>query len=165
MLFPQHTFKENSIMANILPETEYTMRSIKNLSVESLRRVEGKAVLNDHVEVNLRDIRAIALHALKRLRRNRVPGVKITGHSWIRRKPVHVWLTLFAHDDLTRRLGDRNSQHNPALVRAEWKRQPTQSGYTFISDPDETIGRVRIRYLKQEDLASTRSTGRSRLGA
>jgi hypothetical protein len=124
----------------------YEMRSVSNRSAESLRRLQGKAVLRDGVTPTYRDVQGVALHAIRHLRRQRVKGSGVSSHWWFRRRPSHVWLFVYQNDEIDRRLLERLVNNEGVLVEAEWKSRWSRSKFTLIQEPDEVIGRIKLRY-------------------
>ena len=125
----------------------YRMRRVKNLSVKTLRRVEGIALWSGRYEVESGRLRKVGLHVASKLRRTRVRQGDITGESGVRRKPSHIWFRVFAKDNTLRRLEGRGGSNANILVEGEWKSPRAKSEFVFVQEPSEIVRDVRLQYF------------------
>lgn len=129
-----------------MPSTKYSIRDIRNKSVESLRRLEAYVVVRRLHQLTDQQLHDIVRNVVSRLRRHRIRNMGIGVEEGFSLPPDYVWIMLFQEDKRIRKLMYPGLQDSALVLKAEWISSRNNKGPIFVEQPHLLIDDIRVQY-------------------
>jgi hypothetical protein len=126
--------------------SRYSIRSIEERTVQSLRRLHVDIVLRPNEAVSRAVVKGVLLHAVRKLKRKLIPNRTLEGPGWRLGRPTYVWIRLFRNDCRVRQLKSSGFDDDNFVAMAEWTALRNRRRPIFVKQPDEITRGVRFKY-------------------
>lgn len=133
-------------MGRKIYSSRYIIRHIENKSTESIRRIEAHVILTDRDTTEERSINGIIRHIIKKLKKHRVKTIGFGEEGSFKRRPSHIWIKLFAHDDRIRTLSSSVWADRNLILNAEWISKWKKIEAVLVKKADRIYRKIHIQY-------------------